>query len=96
MKRSRTSVLGSYRGRGSMSAGARGRGWVLLARDVQQGAGSRARSGLGSARGSVAAAWLGLGEQGGSLARGWSRARRGGSGAGARARVLGSWAPSGP
>jgi hypothetical protein len=72
------------------------RHWVLLARGVQQGAGSHGRLGLGSARGSVAAAWLGRGEQGGSLARGWRRARSGGSGAGVRARVLGSWAPSGP
>jgi hypothetical protein len=69
---------------------------VLLARGVQQGAGSHGQLGLGSARGSVAAAWLGRGEEGGSLARGWSRARRGGSGVGACARVLGSWAPSGP
>jgi hypothetical protein len=76
--------------------GAGSRRWVLLARGVQQGAGSRGRSGLVSTRGSVATAWLGRGEKGGSLAWGWSRARRGGSGAGARARVLGSWAPSGP
>jgi hypothetical protein len=65
---------------------------ALGAPSARRAAGRRVAWPVGAGLG----AGLGRGEEGGSLARGWSRARRGGSGVGACARVLGSWAPSGP